>query len=73
MKRKLKAIWQILTCKGFWVITKHSKGVVKRLFSEINVDTALLGSADILDFCQKEIDCDNAIKAAQEIINVTGS
>lgn len=37
MKYRLIALWRLLTCKSFWVITKTITGKTKRINSDFDV------------------------------------
>lgn len=67
MKWKLKAIWRILTCKGFYVATRNKKGELYRDTHGLYVRDA----NGIVSDLECLVEAEESVAAARSIINAT--
>jgi hypothetical protein len=70
VKWKLKAIWRILTCKGFYVINRRKDGSMFYLSDNLSLKDLTNVSWNIHDIITDMITAD-AVREAQGIIDAT--
>lgn len=72
MMWKMKAMWRILTSKGFWIVTKHSGNELLRLGHELTIGDVecIIGDASVIreDALRQEA----AVDEANNILNKIG-
>lgn len=68
MKEKLKAIWKILCCKGFYIATARRGGVWNSIY-EFNTRDARCVIESLEQMVEDSDDGEDAVRATKSIIN----